>query len=87
MNDENANLNGNENAALSDETQTSERALPASRSRNGKIARLPLANRQQLKEERGKVAANEGNPRNQLTRLRSVAVSYGQLRSVTPNYA
>jgi hypothetical protein len=50
MNDENTNLNGNENAAPSDETRTSQPALPASRSRNGKIARLPLAIRQQLNQ-------------------------------------
>jgi hypothetical protein len=66
MNTQNAILNGNENIDPTDETQTqtqtSQSGLsgpPASRSRTGKIARLPLAIRQQLNQrlqngERGK---------------------------------
>jgi hypothetical protein len=50
MNDENTIVNGNENTGPTDTTQASQTALPASRSRNGKIARLPLAIRQQLNQ-------------------------------------
>jgi hypothetical protein len=50
MNDENTIVNCNENAAPTDETQTSQPNLPAGRSRNGKIARLPLAIRRQLNQ-------------------------------------
>jgi hypothetical protein len=50
MNDENTIINGDENAGPTGETQTAQPAFPASRSRNGKIARLPLAIRQQLNQ-------------------------------------
>jgi hypothetical protein len=53
MNDENIIVNGTENTSPTDETQTSQPGppgLPAGRSRNGKIARLPLAIRQQLNQ-------------------------------------
>ena len=50
MNDENIIVNGTENAGSTDETHTAEPNLPAARSRNGKIARLPLAIRQQLNQ-------------------------------------
>jgi hypothetical protein len=50
MNDENIIVNGTENANQSDVTQTTEPSLPAARSRNGKIARLPLAIRQELNQ-------------------------------------
>jgi hypothetical protein len=50
MNSENTIENGNENAGPTEETQTSPSGLPAGRSRTGKIARLPLAIRQQLNQ-------------------------------------
>jgi len=53
MNDEKVILNGNENVGPTDETQTprpSPPDLPASRSRIGKMARLPLAIRQELNQ-------------------------------------
>jgi hypothetical protein len=53
MNDENVIVNGNENIGPSDETQTPQPGPPglsASRRRTGKIARLPLAIRQQLNQ-------------------------------------
>jgi hypothetical protein len=48
MNNENTIINGDKNAGPTGETQTDQPALPAARSRNGKIARLPLAVRQEL---------------------------------------
>jgi hypothetical protein len=50
MNDENTIENGNENIEPTAATQPSPSGLPAARSRNGKIARLPLAIRQQLNQ-------------------------------------
>jgi hypothetical protein len=50
MNDENTIINGNENAGPNGETQKAQRAIPASLSRNGKIARLLLAIRQELNQ-------------------------------------
>jgi hypothetical protein len=50
MNDENIIVNGTENANQTGETQATELDLPAARSRNGKIARLPLAIRQELNQ-------------------------------------
>ena len=50
MNSENTIENGNENAGPTEETQTSPSGLPAGRSRTGKIARLPLAVRQELNQ-------------------------------------
>jgi hypothetical protein len=43
-------LPGSETPVEADETQTPQHGLPATRSRNGKIARLPLAIRQQLNQ-------------------------------------
>src|SRR5271170_4991656 len=59
MNNENTILNGNENTGPTGQTTNSQPALPAGRSRVGKIARLPLAIRQELNQrlengERGK---------------------------------
>jgi hypothetical protein len=53
MNTENVSLNGNENIGPTEETQIPQpdpSCLPAGRSRVGKIARLPLAIRQQLNQ-------------------------------------
>jgi hypothetical protein len=59
-------------------------------SRTGKIARLPLAIRQQLTRrlQNGETEVSQRDIRHQLRRvLRAVTPVYGQLRSVTPNYA
>jgi len=50
MNDENTIINGDKNAGPTGATQTAQPALPAGRSRNEKIARLPLAIRQELNQ-------------------------------------
>jgi hypothetical protein len=90
MNTENVSLNGNENIGPTEETQIPQpdpSCLPAGRSRVGKIARLPLAIRQQLNQrlQNGRTKASQREPRPQLRRaLRAVTVSYGQLRLTTP---
>jgi hypothetical protein len=50
MNDENIIVNGTENTSPTDETQTPQPGLPGGRSRTGKIARLPLAIRNELNQ-------------------------------------
>jgi len=50
MNTENTIINGNANIGPTDETKISNSALPAGRSRVGKIARLPLAIRTELNQ-------------------------------------